>query len=104
MEAGDVHLDAKNNLVITAPKILLNGEEISNNVRVSSDDNATVLSAPSIKFKSNASVTFRTILNEVDGSVDVWAQTQPEPEAAPPVGLSPTGTVNAFAGATAPDE
>ena len=70
LNEGDVHIDAKNNLIITAPKILVNGQEISNDIKVSADDQP-IASGSSIRFRSNALVTFRTIPDYDANTVDV---------------------------------
>ncbi len=67
MNEGDVHLDAKNNLHITAPKILLNGEEINNNIKVVTKD-GKLISASGIRFRGDLGV-IHDFANDI---IDVW--------------------------------
>ncbi len=96
LEAGDVHIDAKNNLIITAAqKIMINGEEISNDVKVVIDNPTpsgitdqgvegdaggpvtsdavpfTTFSAPAIRFKSSEDIEYTAIINEADNTIDI---------------------------------
>jgi hypothetical protein len=96
LEAGDVHIDAKNNLVIEAQKVLINGNEINNNLLVKFDQDAHSTNA--IKFISSESITFNLVPDIENETVDVRATAQIPSAYIPPVGI-----VNSFAGTTAPD-
>ena len=51
---------------------MVNGEEITNNVKVSTDAiGSATLSAPAIRFKSSQDVEYTAIMNDEDNTVDV---------------------------------
>jgi len=77
LKAGDVHIDAKNDLIISAAqKILVNGEELKNDIKVVKDDAiGSTLSAKGIRFKSN-NLTHSIVKNEEDDVIDIWTSSK----------------------------
>jgi len=75
LEAGDVHINAKNNLIIEAEKVLINGNEIDSSISVKQDNDE--FSTGSIRFKDSDSIKF-SIIPDGD-SVDVYSRIITEP-------------------------
>lgn len=78
LNEGDTHVEAKNNLLLTAPRVIINGTEFNHESKInifsqSHHDNRRSLigSASNVAFRSSETVTLNSIYDVETDQVDI---------------------------------